>query len=142
LLFKTVSDPDFQKRRTKKNQPEGWFLFPAKELLSSGSSGGSSRSSGSSCGSSSSSVGSSGSGSSSSVSGWSGRSSSCVSGWSCRSGCWSSCFWGSYWSWSFFFLGASSQSNGQQGGDQQGFFHLFSLNNNKNINNVAMNNYR
>jgi hypothetical protein len=37
---------------------------------------------------------------------------------------------------------ASSQSNSQQGGDQQGFFHGFSLVNSKIKHSVAINNYR
>lgn len=67
-----------------------------------------------------------------SSSGWS-SSVSCWSGWS-SSWSWSSSFWSSYWSWSgrsFFFFRASSQSHSQQGGDQQGFFHGFSLVNSK-----------
>jgi hypothetical protein len=110
-----------RKVQAKKNRPEGRSFSLRAELLSSGGSVSSSRSSRSSSRSGSSSVGS---GSSSSVSSsrcWS----SSVSGWSSSRSC---SFWGSYWSsWGFFFFRASSQSNSQQGGDQQGFFHLFSL---------------
>jgi hypothetical protein len=81
-----------------------------------------------------------------SSSGWSSssvRSSRSSSSWSssvnwswCWSWCWCSGFWSSYWSWGngggFFFFRASGQSNnGQQGSDQQGFFHGFSLVNSK-----------
>jgi hypothetical protein len=113
---------------TKKNRPKPVFLLKLILL----------RSSWSSSGWSSSSVRSSRSSSS-----WS----SSVS-WSwCWSWCWSSGFWSSYWSWGngggFFFFRASGQSNnGQQGSDQQGFFHGFSLVNSKIKHSVAINNYR
>src|SRR5450830_1930466 len=104
------------KRAPKKKPPEGGFFhqairrWPCDQLLGSSSgsrsgfrSGRSSRRSSSSCVRSG----------SSSVSSWSSGWSSSVSGWSSN--------------WSCFFFRASSQGNGQQGGDQQGFFHLFSL---------------
>ena len=106
----------------QKSRPEGRLsLVQGAKLLSSRCSSRSSRSSVAS--------GRSGSRSSSSSVG-SGRSSSVSSSSSWSSfNCWCWCWGFNYWCWcrSFFFFAASSQSNNHQGGDQQGFFHLFSL---------------
>nr|WP_208280010.1 hypothetical protein [Massilia oculi] len=122
----TPAPAEFDRR--KKTGPQAGLSYRSNELLGGSSSVSSLLSrtlSSSSC------VGC-GVGSSSSVSGSSVSSSwcGCVSSWGsgCVSWCSSSWGFGSSWcDWSFFFLSASSQGNSEQGGDQQGFFHDFSL---------------